>query len=323
MNDLIIRKFKNTDVDDFIRLSKLSFAKESLANGITLEDFETETRRIFRWKMVPYKLLTALMGVKWEAFVAEKNGKIVGGGMYIGRNNRMSITNLMVDPEYRRQGIGQALLIRRLDRLSERGFPFAMAQVLETNIASLQNLKKQNFEVFNQYTVYERILPIPKNNGSSISPITFRDFNRSDLALFREIERKITPHSALSIKGSTETQYFLSGWQKIYARFNGFSRWVKAVDVSGTTIGFLSVSFQDKQHKGMLLQPVVAENYLNYLPDILLEIGAWLEESGRTSLIVEIPDHWTETRDYLLNNGWKKQHAWLELVRWLDERARN
>ena len=106
MKDLTIRKFKHTDVDDFIRLSKLSFAEEALANGITPEDFEQETRRIFRWKMVPYRLLAALMGVKWEGFVAEKGGKVVGGGMYIGRNNRMSITNLRVDPEYRRQGIG-------------------------------------------------------------------------------------------------------------------------------------------------------------------------------------------------------------------------
>ncbi len=31
MNDLKIRNFKYTDVDDFIRISKLSFAEESLA----------------------------------------------------------------------------------------------------------------------------------------------------------------------------------------------------------------------------------------------------------------------------------------------------
>ena len=159
MNDLTIRKFKHTDVNDFIRISKLSFSEEALANGITPEDFEQETRRIFRWKMIPYRMLTALIGIQWEGFVAEKDGKVVGGGMYVGRNNRMYITNLMIDPQYRRQGIGQALLIRRLERMAERGFPFAMAQVLETNTASLQNLKKQSFEVFNQYSVYEHSLP--------------------------------------------------------------------------------------------------------------------------------------------------------------------
>ena len=321
MNDVTIRKFKRTDVDDFIRISKLSFAEESLAEGITPEDFEQETRRIFRWKMLPYKLLTALMGVKWEGFVAEKNGKVVGGGMYIGRNNRMSITNLMVDPEYRRQGVGQALLIRRLEHLSERGFPFAIAQVLDTNTASLQNLKKQNFEVFNKFTVYERNLPIPKSNDSSITPITVREINRSDRTLFREIEDKSTPRSVLNVKGSAETQYFLSAWQKIYARFTGYSKWIKAVVTSGETTGFLCAGFQDRQQKGLLIQPVVADDCLNYLPDMLYTAGTWLEQSGRESMIVEIPNQWTKTREYLLENGWKKQYTWLELVRWLDERA--
>ena len=322
MNDLTIRKFKYTDVDDFIRLSKLSFAEEALANGITPEDFEQETRRIFRWKMVPYRLLAALMGVKWEGFVAENDGKVVGGGMYIGRNNRMYITNLIVDPEYRRQGIGQALLVRRLERLSERGFPFVMAQVLDTNTASLQNLRKQNFEVFNQYTVYERTLPVTEINDAGITPVSFREISLSDKALFKEIERKTTPDSILRVKGSTETEYFLSGWQRLYARFTRYTKWLRAVVVSGETIGFLCAEYQDRQQKGLLLQPIIANDFLNYFPATLQEAGTWLEQSGRKSMIVEIPDQWAKIREYLLENGWKKQYTWLELVRWLDKRAR-
>lgn len=315
MNDLKIRNFKYTDVDDFIRISKLSFAEETLASGITPEDFEQETRRIFRWKMIPYRLLTTLIGVKWEGFVAEKDGKVVGGGMYIGRNNRMTITNLMVDPEYRRQGIGQALLIRRLERITERGFSFAMAQVLETNTASLQNLMKQNFEVFNQYSVYEHTLPLTESFDSSIPPISTRDISHSDRALFKEIENKITPQSVLSIKGSIETQYFLSGWQRMYVQFARYSKWIKAVNASGETIGFLCAGFQDRQQKGLLIQPIVAEDCLYLLPAMLQMAGTWLSQSGRESMIVEIPDQWAKIRDYLLENGWKKKYKWLELVR--------
>jgi ribosomal protein S18 acetylase RimI-like enzyme len=322
MNELKIRNFKYTDVDDFIRISKLSFAGEWIAEGLTPEDFERETRRIFQWKMIPYRLLTAFMGIKWEGFVAEKDGKVVGGGMYIGRNNRMSVTNLMIDPEYRRQGVGQALLVRRLERMSERGFPYAMAQVLETNTASLQNLKKQGFEVFNQYSVYEHTLPLPEINDSSMPPITVREINRADRALFKEIEDKITPHSVLSVKGSADTQYFLSGWQRIYTQFTRYSRWIKAVVTLGETIGFLCAGFQDRQQKGHLIQPIVKEGSLDLVPAMLQKAGAWLVHAGRKSMIVEFPDHWTKTRDYLLENGWKRQFTWLELVRWLDLRAR-
>ncbi len=38
-------------------------------------------------------------------------------------------------------------------------------------------------------------------------------------------------------------------------------------------------------------------------------------------MTVEILDQWTNTRDYLIENEWKKQFAWLELVCWLAECA--
>lgn len=268
---------------------------------------------------MPYQLLTALMGIQWEGFVAEKNGKVVGGGMYVGRNKRMSITNLMVDPEYRRQGIGQALLVRRLERLSERGFPFVMAQVLDTNTASLQNLRKQNFEVFNQYSVFERSLPVPDNDDSSKSSISFREIRHSDRAIFKEIEKQTTPPSVLRVKGSAENQYFMSVWQRIYARFADYSNWIMAVVSSGETIGFLSAGFQERQQKGLVIQPIVLAECLDLLPAMLQEAGFWLEKSWRESMIVEVPDQWDKVRDTLLDNGWKKQYTWLEFVRWLDK----
>ena len=322
MEDVIIRKFKHTDVDDFIRLSKLSFAEESIAAGITPEDFELETRRIFRWRMIPYKLLSHLMGIKWEGFVAEKDGKVVGGGMYMGRNNRMILTNLMVDPEFRRQGIGQALLLKRLERLSELGFPYVTTQVLDTNSASLANIKKQDFELFNQYSVYERNLPLPDREDPIVHPLTVREINSSDKAAFREIEKRTTPAFVLQINGSAESRYFLSRWQKLYLRYTRYSKWIKAVVAEGETLGFLCADFHPQQRKGFLLQPVVSDEGLQYLPAMIRKVGAWLEESGKVSMVVEIPDQQTRIRDYLLDNGWSQQYTWLEFIKWLDERAR-
>jgi hypothetical protein len=214
--------------------------------------------------------------------------------------------------------VGQALLVRRLERMTERGFPFAMVQVLETNTASLQNLRKQNFEVFNQYSVYEHTLPLPEINSSS-KLISVREITHSDSAVFKEIECKTTPSSILDVKGSAETQYYLSGWQRIYARFTRYSKWIKAVVSSGETIGFLCAGFQDRQQKGLLIQPIVKEGCRDLIPSMLQKAGAWLDQSGRKSMIVEIPDQWINTSDYLLENGWKKQFTWLELVRMLKQ----
>jgi len=38
-------------------------------------------------------------------------------------------------------------------------------------------------------------------------------------------------------------------------------------------------------------------------------------------MVIEVPDHRTEIRDYLLGSGWKKQYTWIELIKWLDESA--
>jgi ribosomal protein S18 acetylase RimI-like enzyme len=323
MSDITIRKFTHTDVDDFIRISKISFAEETRAAGITPEDFELETRRIFRLNMIPYRILTTLMGIEWEGFVAEKAGKVVGGGMYVGRNNRMTITNLMVDPAYRRQGVGQALLMKRLERLSERGFPYVTAQVLETNSASLANLKKQDFEVFNRYSVYEHSLPMPENRDSTISTVTLRNISRTDRTLFREIERGTTPAFILYVNGGMENRYFLSGWQKIFARYTSYKKWMKAFIDNGKTIGFLGADFQLHQCKGSLVQPVVSDENLQYLPVMIKHAGVWLEGFGKESMLVEIPEERYQISEYLFKNGWTKNYTWLELIKWLDERARH
>lgn len=52
MDSITIRKFEHTDVDAFIRISKVAFADDWVAMGMTPEDFEIETRRRFRWRMI-------------------------------------------------------------------------------------------------------------------------------------------------------------------------------------------------------------------------------------------------------------------------------
>jgi GNAT superfamily N-acetyltransferase len=322
MQGVIIRKFRHSDVDDFIRLSQSSFAEESIAAGLTPVDFEQETRRIFRWKMIPYRVLTALMGIKWEGFVAEKGGKVVGGGMYMGREKRMVLSNLMVDPQFRRQGIGQALLIKRLERLAELGFPYVTTEVLETNTASLANIGKQGFELYNRYSVYEHDLPIQDIHSLNQSGLVLRDTRREDRALFKDIEAQVTPPIVLYIDGSQESRHFQAAWQRLYLRYAHYSKWIKSLVVEGETLGFVVVDFQEQQQKGFMLDPVLMDASLPYLPALIQEASAWLGLSGKVSMVMEIPDRQTEISAYLLEHGWVKQYTWLGFIKWLDERAK-
>lgn len=320
MADFKIREFTHQDTEEFIRVSESAFADEWLADGMTPDGFASQTRQIFRWKMIPYKLLTALMGIQWEAFVAEADDHPVGGAMYIGQKNRMVLTNLMVEPAYRRRGIGQALLVKRLERLTQRGVPFAIVKVLETNEASLGNLRKQGFVEYHRKSAYERSLPITVNEKDN-RIIVGREMNTSDRKLLRAIEKKGVSPFVLH-NHSAETEYFPSLWQKMYVRFVGNHYWVRAFDADGVTIGFLGADHTHPMTTGYMYQPVIAPENMLYLPTMLHQAGTWMETIGLQSAKIEIPDRPIEVVTYLLETGWVKKHTWIYLVKWLDEKAR-
>jgi ribosomal protein S18 acetylase RimI-like enzyme len=322
MTDFKIRKFTHQDTESFIRVATSAFAEEWIADGMTPDGFARQTRQIFRWRMIPYKLFTMLMGIQWEAFVAEVNGHAVGGAMYMGRKNRIVITNLMVDPAYRRQGIGQALLVKRLERLSQRNVPFVIVKALETNAASLGNLRKQGFVEYYRKSAYQCSLPIlAEKNEKNEDIVLEREMKPSDRNLFVEIEKKIMSPFVLYNAG-TEADYFPSFWQKLYMMYIGSSHWARAFDIDGVTVGFLAADHTHPMTTGYIYQPVIAPENMHYFPTMIRQAGIWKETIGLQSAKIEVPDHLGELASYLMDSGWNKQHTWIYLVKWLDEKVR-
>jgi hypothetical protein len=270
--------------------------------------------------MIPYKLLTALMGIQWEAFVAEVNGHAVAGAMYMGQKNRIVVTNLMVEPAYRRQGIGQALLIKRLERLSQLGVPFVTVKALETNLASLGNLRKQGFVEYYRKSVYDRSLPIPLGKNGA-DRVVGRKLKPSDRTLLKEIERKTMSPFVIHNEGA-QNVFFSSLGQKLYDQYVGNYYWTRAFDIDGITIGFLAAHHAHPMTRGYIYPPVIAPESTLYLPAMMRQAGAWMGTLGLQSVKIEVSDQFGELASYLLDSGWNKRHTWICLVKWLDEKAR-
>lgn len=318
--DLKIRKFTYKDTDAYIRMAISAFADEWIADGMTPDDFARQTRQMFGLKMIPLKLLTALMGLQWEAFVAEVNGQIVGGGMYGGRKDKITITNLMVEPAYRRQGIGQALLIKRLERLSQLGVPFVTVKALETNQASLGNMRKQGFVEYDRKSVYERSLSISSGKKDEHGVIG-RKLKIYDQALFKEMEKKSMSPFVLHNEGA-QNVFFPSLGQKLYDRYVGSHYWTQAFDVDGVTVGFLAAHYAHSTTCGHIYQPVILPENILYLPTMMRQAETWMETFGLQSAKIEVSDQRSEWVSCLMDSGWNKQHTWIYLVKWLDEKVR-
>jgi hypothetical protein len=250
-------------------------------------------------------------------FVAEVDGQIVGCGGYLGRK-QMELLNLMVAPQYRRRGIGQALLEKRLQRLTEKGFPFVTTTILASNQASLGNVFKQGFEVFDRYIILEKALPFKQDDRSVDSALSSRAIQPSDLGAFKKLEERISDPQWLKLQGSAKSQYFLSVAEQMMNRLTGTLHWAKAFTSDGAIVGFLTANTSVHQTKGILSRPIIEDDNLDYLPGMLQEAANWLTQQGKTALQMAVPEARSSIIDELQRSGWTKTQSWVRLVKHLD-----
>lgn len=313
---MVIREFRYTDLDPLINIAKVSFAEEYSASGQSPQSFINQVRMVTRGRMIPFNLLTYLTGIQWKLYVAEVDNLVVGCGSFMGRHT-MELANLMVHPQHRRRGIGQALLEKRLEHLRERGYSYVKTSVLATNEASLGNLHKQGFEVFDRYTILEASLPLPLNTRLS-DKINSRPVQKLDITAFKELEKQIATPAWLQIQGSAAPNYFLTFGDRLMQKFTNEQRWVRVFSREGKIIGFLSATTSGNQTKGSLFRPVITQEHIVHFPQLLSEAAVWLGQLGKEKIRIGVPDDREQLMLELLKNGWVKTVSWVLLVKWLD-----
>jgi ribosomal protein S18 acetylase RimI-like enzyme len=311
-----IRPFRHSDLDAVIEITRLSFAEEQIARGSTPENFARQVRMVARGRLIPFKILTSLAGYKWEILVAELDGKVVGCSGYLGRR-QMELANLMVHPDYRRRGIGQALLEKRLERLAQQGYPLAKTTILASNQASLGNVGKQGFEVFDRFSIWESSLPLPQPSPVAAPPMSSRPVQFADAAVFKALEAQIANPLWLEVQGSAVSNYLSSWGERLLNRFTSTQQWARAFCRDEHIVGFLAATTSGGQAKGVLARPVVADENLVHLPAMLDEAAAWLMELGKMPVQMAVPDEREQLAAQLESAGWVKSRSWLRLVKWL------
>lgn len=313
-----IRPFRYSDLDALIKIAEISFADEYRLQGATPEGFIQQIRLITRGRMIPFRLLSALAGIQWQLLVAEVDGNVVGCGAYLGRK-QMELTNLMVHPDYRRRGIGQALLIKRLQCLAEEGYTRVTTTILASNEASLGNVAKQGFAAFDRYSLYEIPLPFPQHVANTAGQITSRPIRKSDTAAFRAIEKHVINPVRLEVYGSAIAHYNPSFVDGLMNRLGGAQQWVRVFSQGEAVIGFLSARTSAVQTKGVLSRPIIADENLSYFPFMLQESATWFSQQGKKGMQITVADERQTLIEQLQHMGWDKIHSWVQLVKRLDE----
>lgn len=314
---LVIRPFRLSDVDALSEIATLSFAEEYEARGQTAADFNRQIQTATRGRMIPFKIFSRLAGYTWAIFVAEMGGRIVGCGGYIGRQ-QVALVNLMVHPHYRRRGIGQALLQKRLAHLAQSGYPYVTTTVLGTNTASLGNLAKQGFEIFDRYTVLGKSLMAVSETAPVASALSTHPLTPGDRPTFRAIEAALTSPEQLALEGSREESYFPPLGQRLLTKLTGGQFWTRAFTHQGEIVGILASSTSNSQQSGTIGRPLVTNVHLPHLPAMMQTAETWLAAQGKTKAQLSAPTDRPRIPQMLQELGWAETYTWVRLVKKLS-----
>ncbi len=105
---------------------------------------ETETKS-FEFAWMEEDFIRCLRQRNCIGMVAEHNDKVAGFMIYELHKNRLHILNFAVHPDFRRQGLGAAMIGKLLGKLSHERRNRIMLEVRETNLEAQLFFKKVGF----------------------------------------------------------------------------------------------------------------------------------------------------------------------------------
>lgn len=284
-----IRDLRYEDLAQAIELQAKYFVEELTAAGVTPEQYRRRIRLMAWGRMIPFRLLMALARKRWGALAAEVEGRVVGMALHFGDQQIQELSNIVVMPEFRRQGIATALTAERLRRLARIGCTTAYAVVYQGNEASLGSLRKHSFQTVYTSTEYDLALPLREGEYRSDHRITSRPLRSSDRPIIRDLTQRVFDPIVLEVLGPPESSFFRSPAWRVYERWMGRHHWLRVFERAGQPIGFAQAIIQRDATKGWLLQPLVLPADKDVLNAIYCEAAKWMSSHGVAVMRVTAP----------------------------------
>jgi len=141
---LRVREASARDFPGIIELGKVSFPREMEVFGFDQEMVARQVR-LYRWVSLIQRLTGRFF---FKLYVGELGGELVGTATLAREGEAWYIGMVMVAPEHRRKGFGQALVEFVCEEARSRGVPRVILHVREDNAPAKALYQKLGFELF-------------------------------------------------------------------------------------------------------------------------------------------------------------------------------
>lgn len=178
--DVLIRDFKKSDLENFLEVANESFAEEFEIMGFDPDYIRKIADQMFSLLgKILFAFLKLLRKEPFRFFVAETDGRIVGTTLVDRRGKIGYIAAVMVHPDYRKKGIATKLMKSSLNYLRKKKLSRAILHVLPTNTPAKGLYHKLGFKKFeNTVHLVAEIDSIKKQQN--VKEVLIKNFEKRD-----------------------------------------------------------------------------------------------------------------------------------------------
>jgi ribosomal protein S18 acetylase RimI-like enzyme len=269
----MIRDLRRTDSPRLFALLEGEFPEESALLGSRPEAFEKVVRRVFRWDSRVVLGLLRLVGRRiFRLLVIEADQRLVATTLVTFPAVSAYVSNVVVDPAYRRRGYAKAMLEEARRTAGRARRKFVVLDVLDSNTGARALYESAGYRPLRSRTQFVHDAASAFATAAAAHR-AIRPFRRTDAHALAEVVRRQTPPEIEEVLPVEERAFVGSAFAtRLLASEE--SAWV--IDRGHGAEGHIAATVSETFEAGHVSAPVLAESVDPPLAGALVRTaGAW------------------------------------------------
>jgi len=312
----MIRDVRRSDGPTLFHLMQREFPEESALLGGRPEEFQRIVRRAFRWDTRLLLGLLRLFGRRIFRFlVIETDQRMVAMTMVTFPSVAAYVSNVVVDPAYRRRGYAKQMLEEARRTAKAAGRTYIALDVLETNTPARRLYDSLGYRPLRTRTHYVHESSGPAGSPPAPDPAV-RPFRPDDAAALVAIVRRQTAPEVERVLPTRESHFRGSRFENRLLESEAAS-WV--VDRGNGAEAYVGTTVSAAFEAANLTAPVVSESVDPELAVSLVRTaGAWVAARKAPRVLCQVDDVNVRGRAALEAGGFRRVLASSTLYRPVD-----
>ncbi len=281
----MLRDLGPRDAHRLFELTRVSFPEESALLGFRPEAMEKVLHRIFRPHIRLVLALARLAGRPvFRYFIIEEQGRLVAGTLLTFSARAGYVSNVSVDPGWRRRGFARRLLLRAQEETGRRHRRYVVLDVLSTNAPAIALYRSLGYRDLRTMHLWSRDLAA--ENGAA--PPASRPYRPSDLPALLAAARAEVPAEVEEVLPTGEGEFGATSFVDALLAARSY---VRTVEIDGRPAAYLHLSASETQTSGSLRLVVAPSVPPGRLKPAIEEGLAWARGAGARRIVAHLPDY--------------------------------